>query len=242
MRLLLLLALFIVNLWGDFYLVSGDQKVKLAPMPNGKIDFSRLSTLPQLKNYDKSLYLESVDEDLNHRHANTRFATIGVTQYNYTVTEYTEKVSDTEDIYRTRYDKILPNHVLQLFYHNRWYGVVLGDTKAILYALFDDKSLEPKKAYAKLQEARVAYPDDAKLKAYERYWQQKGAQADETAKAEQIRQSYAAFLEAGSLSSKRFLAMQTKAQIEDFQTAFSGSDLQPAMQKLLNEVDAYLHP
>jgi len=242
MRLWLLLAFFIVNVWGDFYIVSGDRKVKLAPMPSGKIDFKTLDTLPQLKEYDKALYLESVNEDLNHRHANTRFATIGLTQYNYTVTEYTEKVSETQDLFRTRYDRILPDHVLELFYHNNWYGIVLGDTQAILYALFDDESLEPKKAYAKVKEARVAYPDDEKLKAYESYWQQRSIRADEIEKAEEIKRSYAAFIDTRSASSKRFLAMQTKAQIEAFQTSFSSSELQPAMQKLLDEVDAYLRP
>lgn len=242
MRLLLLISLFFVNLWGDFYIVSGDQKVKLAPMPSGKIDFKQLNTLPQLKSYNKTLYLESVDEDLNHRHANTRFATIGLTQYNYTVTEYTEKASETKDIFHTRYDKILPDHVLELFYHNRWYGVVLGDTKAILYSLFDDEELDANKAYAKVKEARVAYPNDEKLKAYEAFWQKKSAQADEIEKAEEIRKSYEAFIDTKSPSTKRFLAMQTKAQIEAFQTAFSTSELQPSMQKLLDEVDAYLHP
>lgn len=242
MRLLLLLGLLLSQLSADFYIVSADERVKLASMPSGKIDFKALDTLPQLKSYDKDLYLESVDEELNHRHANTRFATIGVTQYNYTVTEYTEKVSQTQDIYRTRYDKILPDHVLELFYHNKWYGVVLGDTKDILYALFDDEGLDAKKAYAKVKEARVAYPDDAKLKAYEKFWQEKSALADEVAKAEEIKQSYAAFIDTKSPSAKRFAAMQTKAQIEDFQTAFSNSELQPSMQKLLDEVDLYLHP
>ena len=242
MRPLLLLPFLIATLWGDFYIVSGKERVKLAPMPSGKLDFKTLDTLPQLKSYDKALYLESVDEELNHRHANTRFATIGVTQYNYTITEYTKKVSDTQDIYHTSYDKILPGHVLELFYHNSWYGVVLGDTKEILYALFDDESLDAKKAYAKVKEARFAYPDDAKLKAYEKFWQEKSALADEIAKAEEIKQSYAAFINTKSPSAKRFAAMQTKAQIEAFQTAFSSSELQPSMQELLNEVDAYLHP
>lgn len=242
MRLLLLLGLLLSQLSADFYIVAADERVKLAPIPSGKIDFKRLDTLPQLRNYDKELYLESVGEQLNHRHANTRFATIGLTQYNYTVTEYTEKASETKDIYHTRYDKILPDHVLELFYHNKWYGIVLGDTKEILYALFDDESLDPKKAYAKVKEARVAYPDDAKLKAYEKFWQEKSALADEIARAEEIKQSYQAFIDTKSSSAKRFLAMQTKAQIEDFQTAFSNSELQPAMQKLLDEVDLYLHP
>ncbi len=242
MRLLLLLAFLIVNLWADFYIVTGKERVKLAPMPSGKLDFKTLHTLPQLKSYDKALYLESIGEELNHRHANTRFATIGLTQYNYTVTEYTKKVSDTQDIYNTRYDKILPNHVLELFYHNNWYGVVLGDTKEILYALFDDEGLDAKKAYAKIKEARVAYPDNAKLKAYEKFWQEKSALADEEEKAEEIRKSYEAFIDTKSPSAKRFAAMQTKAQIEAFQTAFSASELQPSMQKLLDEMDNYLHP
>ena len=242
MRLLLLLGLILSQLSADFYIVSADERVKLASMPSGKLDFKTLNTLPQLKSYDKNLYLESVGEELNHRHANTRFATIGLTQYNYTVTEYTEKASGTKDIYHTRYDKILPGHVLELFYHNSWYGIVLGDTKEILYALFDDESLEPKKAYAKVVEALVAYPDDAKLKAYEKFWQEKSALADEVAKAEEIKQSYQAFIDTKSPSAKRFAAMQTKAQIEDFQTAFSNSELQPSMQKLLDEVDLYLHP
>lgn len=242
MRFVLLLGLFLSQLSADFYIVSGQERVKLAPMPSGKIDFKTLNALPQLRNYDKELYLESVDEALNHRHANTRFATIGLTQYNYTVTEYTEKISGTKDTYHTRYDKILPQHVLELFYHNSWYGVVLGDTKAILYTLFDDEGLDPKKAYAKVKEARVAYPDDGKLKAYEKFWQEKSALADEIAKAEEIKRSYQAFIDTKSPSAKRFAAMQTKAQIEDFQTAFSNSELQPTMQKLLDEVDLYLHP
>ena len=242
MRLLLFLGLLLSQLSADFYIVSSNERVKLAPMPSGNIDFKTLDTLPQLKNYDKELYLESVGEELNHRHANTRFATIGMTQYNYTVTEYTKKVSDTQDIYHTHYDKILHDHVLELFYHNNWYGVVLGNTKEILYALFDDEGLDAKKAYAKVKEARVAYPDDAKLKAYEKYWQKKSALADEVAKAEEIKQSYATFIDTKSPSAKRFAAMQTKAQIEAFQTAFSSSELQPSMQELLNEVDAYLHP
>ncbi|MBU1643502.1 hypothetical protein KKE54_09085, partial [bacterium] len=132
-------------------------------------------------------------------------------------------------------------HVLELFYHNQWYGVVLGDTKEILYALFDDESLEPKQAYAKVEEARVAYPDDTKLKAYEKYWQSKKAFADEMEKAGMIKKSYAAFIDTSAPSSKRFLAMQTKSQIEAFQTAFSSSSLLPAMQELLDEVNLYLH-
>ena len=157
MRSLLLSVLLVSQAWAEFYIVSGSERVKLTPMPSGKIDFKSLNTLSQLKKYDKELYLESVDESLNHRHANTRFATIGLTQYNYTVTEYTQKASGNEDIYTTHYDKILPDHLLELFYHNHWYGVVLGDTKKILYALFDDESLEPTQAYAKVKEARAAY-------------------------------------------------------------------------------------
>ncbi len=241
MRVLLLFVLLFSQAWAEFYIVSGSERVKLTPMPSGKIDFKSLNTLAQLKKYDKELYLESVDESLNHHHANTRFAAIGLKQYNYTITENTKKASESEDIYTTHYDKILPGHVLELFYHNRWYGVVLGDTKKILYALFDDESLEPKEAYAKVKEARAAYPDDAKLKAYEKYWQSRKTFADEMAKAHEIKNSYAAFIDTSTPSSKRFLAMQAKSQIEAFQTAFSSSSLLPSMQALLDEVNLYLH-
>jgi len=174
MRVLFVLGLLISMLFGDFYIVDGDKKVKMTPLETGKIDFSTFRKIAHIKRSNNELHAFGDEIAFNHRHLNFRLATIGLVQTNYTITEWSEKAKESSDSYYINFDNYTREDgvMLQLFYKNRWYAVVLGDPLKILHKLFlgldiHSKDLDLEKAMKAIKQARAAYPLDDKLKMVE---------------------------------------------------------------------------
>ncbi|WP_372998658.1 hypothetical protein [Sulfurimonas sp.] len=174
MKVLLFLLLVLSTLFGDFFIVSGDKKVKMSSLETGKIDFSTFKTIAHINRGNDELHAQGEEVAFNHRHLNFRLSTIGLVQSNYTMTEYSDKAKDSSSSYYidfhnfTRDDGVM----LQLFYKNKWYVAVLGNPLKILQDMFlkiDIKSidLDLNRAIEAIKQARRAFPLDDKLKMVE---------------------------------------------------------------------------
>ena len=134
----------------------------MSSLETGKIDFSTFSKIAKINRGNDELHAFGEEVAFNHRHLNFRLATIGLVQTNYTITEWSEKAQDSSEAYYinfadyTRDDGVM----LQLFYKNSWYAVVLGDPLKILQDVFSKKDLDLKKALPAIKQARTAYPND----------------------------------------------------------------------------------
>jgi hypothetical protein len=238
MRLFLLSALLVSAVWGDFYIVNGDEQVRMEELPGGKVDFAALAQIPVVRKPKKGLHVRSDTEGFNHKHLNFRTATINLRQTNVVLTEYSSE-SEKPGVYDIRFGDVEFDEgvMLQLFYHNHWYGAVIGDPLAILHALFDDTAADPQKAFDAVTAARKAFPDDPELSKYEKVWEKKAYLARQHARAEQIRQTYALYLGTKSPGSKKFYAAQTRSEIEAFFKEFPDSPLKPSLTELLETLE-----
>jgi hypothetical protein len=173
-KFLLLALLFSVTLCADFYIVSGSQKVKMTPLSTGAIDFSTFKDIAKIQRNNSELHAYGEEVAFNHRHLNFRLATISLNQENYTMTEWSKKAENKSDEYHinfadyTRDDGVM----LQLFYKNNWYAVVLGEPLKILHNLFNkidvnSKELDVENAIKAVKQAREAFPLDDELKRVE---------------------------------------------------------------------------
>ncbi len=167
MKGLLFLALLFSFAFGDFFIVSGNKKVKMTPLETGKIDFSTFSQIAHIYRGNNELHAISDEAAFNHRHLNFRLATIGLTQSNYSITEWSEKTKEGADTYAINFDNYTRDDgvMLQLFYKNKWYAVILGNPLEILQAMFlkidaQSPDLDLNKAIFALKQARTAYPSD----------------------------------------------------------------------------------
>ncbi|MBU1659675.1 hypothetical protein KKG72_11600 [bacterium] len=169
MRVLVFLTLFFSFVFADFFIVSEDKKVKMTSLATGKIDFSTFSAIAKVERGNKELHAMGDEIAFNHRHLNFRLATIDLVQSNYTITEWSEKAQDSSNDYYinfadyTREDGVM----LQLFYKNKWYAVVLGEPLEILQKLFSQDGLEAKVALEKIKRARLAFKEDEMLQKLE---------------------------------------------------------------------------
>ncbi|MBA3025931.1 MAG: hypothetical protein FP820_05910 [Sulfurimonas sp.] len=174
MKFLLLALLFSVTLCADFYIVNGSQKVKMTPLSTGAIDFSTFKDIAKIQRNNSELHAYGEEVAFNHRHLNFRLATISLNQENYTMTEWSKKAENKSDEYHinfadyTRDDGVM----LQLFYKNNWYAVVLGEPLKILHNLFNkidinSKELDVENAIKAVKQAREAFPLDDELKRVE---------------------------------------------------------------------------
>jgi len=236
LKILLFLALLLHTLWGDFYVVSGTEEIRMTELPNGKIDFTELSSIPFVSGSGKSITVRSVNEDLNNRHLNFRTASIALLQRNYVLTEYTTKVDERNHHTAFGDYEINQGRMIQLFYHNRWYGVIIGDPITILHELFNDETLDSRKAYAMLKQARIAFADDATLALYEKLWYERFVIAQEQQKVMHIRDTYALYQETPTPNSKKFYAAQTKQAIRTFLKAHPHSNYTEELNTLLDRL------
>ncbi|MBU1216872.1 hypothetical protein KJ870_08690 [bacterium] len=174
MKFLLLALLFSATLCADFYIVNGSQKVKMTPLSTGAIDFSTFKDIAKIQRNNSELHAYGEEVAFNHRHLNFRLATISLNQENYTMTEWSKKAENKSDEYHinfadyTRDDGVM----LQLFYKNNWYAVVLGEPLKILHNLFNkidvnSKELDVENAIKVVKQAREAFPLDDELKRVE---------------------------------------------------------------------------
>jgi hypothetical protein len=173
-KLLLLLTLLIGSLFADFYIVNGDKKVKMSSLSTGKIDFSTFNTIATIERGNSELHAMGDEVALNHRYLNFRLVTIGLNQVNYTITEWSEKAKESENSYYINFDNYTREDgvMLQLFYQNNWYAVILGDPLKIAQEMFSKldinaKDFELDKAIVAIKQARTAFPLDDILKRVE---------------------------------------------------------------------------
>ncbi|MBD3823834.1 MAG: hypothetical protein IE916_04920 [Epsilonproteobacteria bacterium] len=161
----------------DFFITSGEQKVKMATIQNGTLRFAEFATLPKIIRGNDEIHVISEGEKLNPKHFNFRLVKIEIPQENHFMTPYWHVKSQKEWLYEVEFGDYTTKEgvMLQLFYLNRWYGVILGEPLEILHDLFSNQNLEPKAAYEKIKKAREAFKDDAKLAELERFWQEKAS-------------------------------------------------------------------
>ncbi len=174
LKVLLALMMLSVSVFAEFYIVSGEKKVQMTPLKNGTVDFSTFNKIAYIERGNDELHVMGEEIAFNHRHLNFRLVTLGLTQTNYTITEWSEKAKNSSHTYYINFDNYTRDDgvMLQLFYKNRWYGVLLGKPLDILHNIFlnlDIKSndLDLEKALKAVKAARRAYPLDDKLKMVE---------------------------------------------------------------------------
>ncbi|MBU0721436.1 hypothetical protein KJ877_08840 [bacterium] len=166
MKILFLFVSLCMMLHADFFIVNGDKKVKMGTFESGKIDFALFDTLPHISRGNDELHAMGKEIAFNHRHLNFRLATITIPQSNYTITEFSEKAKDESEAYYINFDNYTRDDgvMLQLFYKNNWYGIILGEPLEILHTLFSRKDLDLDKALYAIKRARIAFPEDDTLK------------------------------------------------------------------------------
>lgn len=171
MKILFLLAFLFSSIFADFYIVNGDKKVKMTSLETGKIDFSTFKNIAYIQRANDKLHAFSEEIAFNHRHLNFRLATIGLVQLNYTLTEFSKKAKNNSDSYYIDFDNYTREDgvMLQLFYKNNWYAVVLGNPLHVLQDMFlkidvHSKELDLIRAIKAIKQARAAFPLDDKLK------------------------------------------------------------------------------
>lgn len=163
-----------MSLFADFYIVNGTQKVKMSPLITGAIDFSTFKDIAKIERDNTELHAYGKEVAFNHRHLNFRLATIALPQRNYSITEWTQKAQEKSDEYYINFDNYTREDgvMLQLFYKNNWYAVVLGEPLEILHNMFSKLDLNAKEldvsvVMTAIKQARVAFPLDNKLKQVE---------------------------------------------------------------------------
>lgn len=174
MKLLLLSLLLSLTLFADFFIVNGSQKVKMTSLDTGVIDFSTFKNIAKIKRDNTELHAYGEEVAFNHRHLNFRLATIALPQRNYSITEWTQKAENASDEYHINFDNYTREDgvMLQLFYKNNWYAVVLGEPLDILHQMFSKidlsaKELDVSAVMTAIKQARVAFPLDNELKQVE---------------------------------------------------------------------------
>lgn len=166
MRTFFFLLFFASALVADFYIISKDQKVKMTEFATGQIDFAWFGDFAFVHRGDDAIHAMGDEIAFNHKHLNFRIATIDIPQSNSSLTEYSQKSADVSNKYFIDFAKHKREDgaMLQLFYHNKWYGVILGDPKEALYTLFGRDDLQSDKAIEGLQRALIAFKNDSYLK------------------------------------------------------------------------------
>lgn len=177
MKYFLFFLLLTSSLFADFYIISKDKKVKMTEFETGQIDFALFRDFAYIHRGDDELHAMGDEIAFNHKHLNFRIATINIPQSNTSLTEYSQKSSDASDKYYIDFAKHKREDgaMLQLFYHNKWYGVILGDPKEALYTLFGRDDLASDKAIKGLQRALLAFKNDSYLKQRLDFYQKKKA-------------------------------------------------------------------
>jgi len=209
---------------------------------SGKIDFSTLASIPAAERSNESVTALSVQEDINHKHLNFRTATIALKQNNTSLTEHTSAGANAQETIITFGNiKVKDGVMLQLFYLNRWYAVILGEPLQILHNLYSNDSLDPTDAYNSVQKARIAYPVDIRLSLYEKKWRDRYIYAREEQQIEKIRETYKFYQN----DPKDFFVLQLEADISKFETDFPGSSFTGELLKIkkaIKKVEAASNP
>jgi len=236
MKTVLLSLLLLQVLWGDFYVLSGTEDIRMEELSSGKIDFTQLSSIPFISSSGKTITVRSVKENFNNHHLNFRTASIDLVQQNYVLTEYTTQ--ENANSYRTTFGnyEIKKGRMLQLFYHNKWYGVIIGDPIEILHERFNDETLDSRRAYAALKQARIAFPDDATLALYEALWYKQFVIAKQEQKMIRFRAATARYQVIEMPNAKKFYGSQIRQEMEVFLKAYPHSGYVKELNTLLMQL------
>ena len=236
MKTVLLSLLLCQLLWSDFYVVSGKEDIRMQELSSGKIDFSQLSSIPFISASDKTISVRSINEDINSKHLNFRTSSIDLTQQNYVLTEFTTKID--EHNYHTTFGdyEIKEGRMLQLFYHNRWYGVIIGDPIEILHQLFNGEKPNSSKAYGAFKKARIAYPYDSTLRLYEQLWYQRFIVVKEQQKLSHIRDAYRRYQILETDKARTFYGQYIRKEIAIFLKAYPYPEYTKELNTLLTKL------
>lgn len=233
MRIFLLILLITGMLQADFFLLDGNRRIRMQEIKSGKIDFSSLALLPAVERRNTRLMAASNKEGFNHKHLNFRLASIDLLQENTSLNEYsTEALKAGEFTISFGDIRVSDGVMLQLFYHNHWYGVILGEPLKILHDLFSKTDLDPGPAYEQVRQARIAYPEDIRLILYEKKWKKAYHHSAESKKIDQIKQSYRLYQK----DKQKFLSMQLASEIEAFEKEFPDSIFHKELLKIKKEL------
>ena len=125
MKALFATLLLPLLLWGDIYLIDGDEKYKLQRVESPKMDEDARNTLPQIKRTDPTITLQYEGEDYNNRHLNARLATIETRPVYTVLTEYSETIAP--DVHRITFSgyRFYEARMLQVYYCGEWYAAML---------------------------------------------------------------------------------------------------------------------
>lgn len=171
MKIVFLISLLFGVVFGDFFIVSGNQKVKMTPLSTGKIDFATFDTIATIERGNNELHAMGEEVAFNHKHLNFRLSTIDLTQTNYSLGEWSKQAQESANTHYISFDGYtrIDGVMLQLFYKNNWYSVVLGEPLKILQNLFskldmNEKNFDVTQALVAVKQARTAFPNDEILK------------------------------------------------------------------------------
>lgn len=170
MRIIFLATLLCGYIFGDIYVVSKEQKVKMTPLITGVVDYSTFDTIAKITRDDKGIHVVAVEQDFVPRHLNFRIVTLELPQSNMTITSWVKPLGANS--YEIEFDNFTTDDgvMLQLFYHNKWYAALFGEPEEVLENLFKQEDLDPIKAYEAIKQARVAFSENKKLKNLEKVW------------------------------------------------------------------------
>jgi hypothetical protein len=144
----------------SFYLLIDNKKVMMKELQGEVINLETLDKLQQVKKSNFELKVYSDDISINHKHLNYRFASILKPQRNTVLTEFSSIESSK---FVTHFGDInIPNGVVfQLFYHNSWYGVVLGEIPKISKKSVKDNKEEVQE-FLQIKQSFTFYHDNKK--------------------------------------------------------------------------------
>jgi hypothetical protein len=233
MRYLLAELLIWSPLLADFYILTKEQSIKMVERSSGKVDFSRLHELPVITP-SKAIEAMSDDVGVNSKHFNFRTATLALQQSNVSLDEYSS-VTDQGEKVAIRFGKLYLEEgmVLQLFYHNRWYAVAVGDPLKHLQHYFDNDALDAKKSYTILSDAIKAYPKDTRLSKLHAAWKQRYETKEQSERIGKIREMSHFYQQ----SPKPFMKMQVETEIRTFRTLFPNSSYEQELSDTLKHLE-----
>ncbi len=230
----LLFAIMIATLLqADFYLLDDDDRIRMQEVESGEVDLSTFSKIPAVERENRVLKAMSDEEGFNHKHLDFRLATIAMSQENTTLDQYSTKSAITGEFDIDFGDISVKDGVmLQLYYHGKWYALILGEPLKILHDLFSNTDLDTIKAYQHVVKARAAYPDDIRLILYEKKWRKAYLYSMQSEKSKQIKYTYELYLE----DQQDFLVKQLRDEIEAFDREFPNSSFHKELLKIEREL------
>ena len=231
-RSLLVTLLLGAPLLADFFILTGKEPVRMVERPSGKVDFSRLNELPVIAP-SKSITAMSDDPAVNNKHFNFRTATLALLQSNVSLDEYSSAAEQGNRL-AIRFGKLHLEEgmVLQLFYHNHWYAVAIGNPLTHLQRYFDNDALDAEKSYRLLEEAVRAYPEDRRLATLHEIWKQRYETKEQAERMARIREMN----HFHDQSPKPFMKLQIETEIREFRSMFPRSPYEQELNDILKNL------